>query len=69
MTETKPWMRWFDADGNYLGERSARTGPDPVKSAQACKCDQCSTPPQVTHAPAAPLDLGVKYALAGGCIR
>jgi hypothetical protein len=26
----KPWREWFDVEGNYLGERSARTEPDVV---------------------------------------
>lgn len=35
-----PWRSWF-ADDKYLGERSARTGPDAVQSAQHCDCKQC----------------------------
>lgn len=39
----KPWMQWFEGD-QYLGERSARTKPDPVNSKHPCKCDQCVQP-------------------------
>jgi len=38
--EGTPWRRWFEG-GEYLGQRSARTGPDGVASAQKCICDQC----------------------------
>lgn len=36
------WADWFDADQIYLGETSARTGPDPVVSDQKCACEVCS---------------------------
>ena len=37
------WRFWFEVDGEgeYLGERSARTGPDPVETKQRCTCSQC----------------------------
>jgi hypothetical protein len=31
---------WFDGD-EYLGERSARVGPDDVGAAQRCGCEVC----------------------------
>jgi len=37
----EPWCDWFDDDWNYLGERSARVGPDPVGAVQACGCEVC----------------------------
>lgn len=36
----EPWRDWF-ADGECLGTRSARVGPDPVNAAQHCPCEQC----------------------------
>lgn len=37
-----PWEFWFTVDGEYLGTRSARTGPDDVGAAQRCGCEQCA---------------------------
>lgn len=41
-----PWPRWHAwftaADGEYLGQRSARTGPDLTDAKQPCACDVCS---------------------------
>lgn len=34
------WRSWF-ADGAYLGEVSARTGPDAVETKQRCACEVC----------------------------
>lgn len=34
------WYDWFEY-GDYLGETSARTGPDNVKTDQPCNCNQC----------------------------
>ena len=34
------WRAWFH-DGEYLGESSARTGPDPTDIAQRCAYDVC----------------------------
>lgn len=43
----KRWKEWFDANGEYLGERSGRTKPDAVEFAhQKCKCEQCNPPPE-----------------------
>lgn len=41
-TSDNVWASWFDDEtGEYLGEVSARTGPDPVASEQKCLCTQC----------------------------
>lgn len=39
------WRAWFD-DGEYLGEVSARVGPDDVTCVQKCGCSQCSQQPK-----------------------
>jgi len=39
----RPWEAWYGPDGEYLGQRSARTGPDPVRAEQRCGCPQCKT--------------------------
>ena len=44
------WCSWFDADGNYLGERSARTGPDAVDAKQRCGCEVCASQLDVKRA-------------------
>lgn len=47
------WPKWRDwyADGTYLGERSARTGPDDVGASQPCRCEVCAvTTPEPTPA-------------------
>lgn len=38
------WRSWFGWNGNgdYLGERSARAGPDDCGAKQRCGCEQCS---------------------------
>jgi hypothetical protein len=46
--DSRPWCSWFEFHGftqppTYLGERSARTGPDDVGAKQKCTCDQCIT--------------------------
>jgi hypothetical protein len=33
--------RWFSMDGEFLGERSARTRPDDVGAVQRCDCEVC----------------------------
>jgi hypothetical protein len=38
--EAPSWRSWFDGDV-YLGERSARVGPDDVGAAQRCGCEVC----------------------------
>lgn len=38
----RSWRDWFTADGEYLGEVSARTGPDKVMSDQRCNCEVCN---------------------------
>lgn len=35
------WRAWFTTSGEYLGQRSARTGPDPVDAQHHCGCEQC----------------------------
>jgi hypothetical protein len=41
------WRDWFTNDPDlagvvtYLGQRSARTGPDVVPAVQRCECRQC----------------------------
>ena len=42
------WRTWFQPydggpDEAYLGQRSARTGPDKVKAAQPCPCGVCQS--------------------------
>lgn len=41
---------WFTVGGEYLGVRSARTGPDDVNSKQPCACDVCAKGRQVAKA-------------------
>lgn len=37
-----PWKGWFTEEGHYLGESSARQGPDQVPDTkQKCGCYQC----------------------------
>lgn len=41
------WRTWFQPydggpDEAYLGQRSARTGPDRVRATQKCTCDVCA---------------------------
>jgi hypothetical protein len=38
----KAWTAWFSFVGEYLGEVSARTGPDPVVTDQKCNCEVCN---------------------------
>lgn len=44
---SKWWREWFVLDeyrpwrNEYLGERSARVGPDDVGAVQRCGCEQC----------------------------
>lgn len=52
--DERPWHLWFGwlpsrmgglpVAVKYLGERSARTRPDPVDAQQCCGCEQCQTP-------------------------
>lgn len=42
---------WFaNGDGDYIGERSARTGPDDVNAAQRCACEVCAQSSQAADA-------------------
>lgn len=48
------WLRWFDFHGfaappTYLGERSARVGPDDVDVKQRCGCEQCRPVAESSH--------------------
>jgi hypothetical protein len=46
----KPWRGWYEPEfgedlkitAHYLGEVSARTGPDPVVTDQKCNCEVCN---------------------------
>lgn len=43
----RDWFGWPHGDGDYamstyLGQRSARVGPDDVGAAQRCGCEQCA---------------------------
>lgn len=52
LTGGRSWLDWYawslsgEPIGEYLDQRSARTGPDAVGAAQRCGCEQCS--PEVT---------------------
>jgi hypothetical protein len=40
---SRNWREWYDPrTGEYLGEVSARTGPDPVVTDQKCNCEVCN---------------------------
>lgn len=42
LLKRRSWRDWFDSD-EYIGDRSARTGPDEtVCEAKACSCEVCS---------------------------
>ena len=45
----RAWRDWFDGD-EYLGERSARTGPDAVDAKQRCGCEVCASQLDVKRA-------------------
>lgn len=45
------WGDWFTFDGEYLGIRLARTGPDAVDTKQRCDCDVCAKGRVVRGAP------------------